>query len=430
MRSYILVLVFLSFTFSAYSKVEKRVDVISYNINLKLDTNYRKLDIQANILIKNTDTTGVIKFLFCDWIKIKKAQLNGKNLVYSQSKDTLFLHIDSSPRLNLKLDYSLPIDSFKQDKVIALTRPMKWCPYIYDDICELNSDIIVPKEYSVYSTGNLLNMNTIENEYHYKFQNRINSGFPIFFAPVGYYKETAKTQNDINIKFYFHNSDSVLTNSIIKESLLGLDFSTKYIGKYKRQNLTYIELPGLDCSQSLETVVLMGSNFIKYFGLYPDIRFWPSHETIHQWIGAGYFNSISKKKKNRWFIEESLTEYLRYVYVEKTYGADSLKNEINRSIDYYNKNRKGTVQDVTISANLPNDITYCIGPLILHNVRLEIGDEKWHKFIKNLYAMYYSKILDYDGFKKKLSEYAKPTVITKMEKSMETKGIPKEFPKQ
>lgn len=161
--------------------------------------------------------------------------------------------------------------------------------------------------------------------------------------------------------------------------------------------------------------------------MYPDIRFWPTHETIHQWVGAGYFNTISKNTKNRWFIEESLTEYLRYVYVEKTYGTDSLKIEIKKSIDYYNKQIKGTSQDVSISANLPNDITYCIGPLIFHTVRMEMGDENWHKFIQKLYANNYGNVIDYNMFKKLLSKYAGYSIIQKMEDRMNTKGVPKEF---
>ena len=122
-----------------------------------------------------------------------------------------------------------------------------------------------------------------------------------------------------------------------------------------------------------------------------------------------------------------MTEYLRYVYVEKTDGADSLKTEIKKSIDYYNKQIKGTPQDVSISANLPNDITYCIGTLILHTVRLEMGDENWHKFIRKLYSDNYGKVIDYDIFKKTLSLYANQSTIQRMEDSMNAKGVPKEY---
>ena len=286
-KSSVFAIFFCLFTLSVFSQTasfgnnkKNEVDVISYNIEMNLDTISRKLDIHSDIFINNSDTTSDIHFLFRDWIKIDKALLNGMIINYTQNKDTLSVNVENMKNLKLTLDYTLPIDSFKQDKVIALTRAMKWCPFIYDDISELNSKITVPNGFNVYSSGTLLNYYENIGTNHYKFQNKINSGFPYFFAPVGYYRETAKKQNGINIKFYFHNPDSVLTNSIINESLLGLNFGTRYIGNYNRPNLTYIEFPGFDSSQSLETLVLMGSNFIKYFGLYPDIRFWPSHETF------------------------------------------------------------------------------------------------------------------------------------------------------
>ena len=154
MKKTILIPVFF-ITLCSFGKSKKNeVDIISYNIEMNLDTISQKIDIHTDIRIQNTDTTGILKFLFCDWIKINKAQLNGKNIECHQGKDTLLVHVDRIRKLNLTLDYTLPVDSFKQDKkekVIALTRAMKWCPFIYDDISELNSKITIPKGYKVYS---------------------------------------------------------------------------------------------------------------------------------------------------------------------------------------------------------------------------------------------------------------------------------------
>jgi hypothetical protein len=427
MKNLIFVFLFF-FTINSWgSNKKKELNIISYDVDIKLDTTLQKIDVSTTISIENSDTTRFVKFLFSDWIKINKMTLNKSRLEYSQKKDTLLVRIGDKRTIKLFLNYSLPIFKFKHDKIISLKRELKWCPFIYDDLSVISSRISLPKGWTVYSSGSLKNYSKNDTISVYKFQNKINSGFPIIIAPVGYYKEVNVTQNKYNIKYCFHNNDSLLTRSIINETHKGLEFSTEYIGKNKCHYLTYIETPAMDGAQSLETFVLMGTNFIRYFGLYPDIRFWPSHETIHQWVGAGYFNSISKNSRNRWFIEESLTEYLRYIYVKEKYGCDSLNTEIRKSINYYNTNIKGTKEDVTISANLPNDITYCIGPLILHTVRLEMGDEHWHKFIRKLYADNYGKVIDYDVFKKTLSLYANQSIIQKMEDSMNRKGIPQEY---
>jgi hypothetical protein len=415
----------------SFDRIKKNdIDITSYNIVMKLDTVSRKLEIQTDMVIENPHTSKDIKLLFSDLMKIDKATINGNKLDYTHTNDTLFANVGSLNKIKLTLNYSLPIDSFKNDKMFALTRAMKWCPFVRDNVSELTLKITLPKGYKAYSSGELISNNETNNSNYYEFHNKLNSGLPLFIAPTAYYKETAKKQDNILIKYYFHNPDTALDNSIITESLKTIDFCINYIGSYNRLQLTYIEFPGFPSAQSLETFLMMGSDFIKVFGKYPIMRFWVAHETIHQWIGAGYFDAINTSPKYSRFIEESLTDFIRDIYLEKTYGKDSLAGEIKDRINTYNKEIKGTDQDVAISTNEANRVTYVLGPLILHVVRMKIGEDNWQKFISSLYAKYYGKIIDYEIFKKELNAYSNPAVISNMENELETKGIPKEIVSQ
>jgi hypothetical protein len=412
----------------SFDRIKKNdINITAYNIVMRLDTVSRKLEIQTDIFIENQSTSKVIKLLFSDLMKIDKVMVNEDKFDYTHTNDTLFANVGSLNKIKLTINYTLPIDSFKNDKVIALTRAMKWCPFVRDNLSELNSKITLPKGYKAYSSGELISNNETSNSNYYEFQNKINSGLPIFIAPTGYYNEVNKKQNNISIKYYFHNPDTALANSIIRESLKAIDFCVHYIGSYNRTQLTYIEFPRFQMAQSLETFLMMGTDFIKMFGKYPDMKFWVAHETIHQWIGVGYFDAIYTSPKYGRFIEESLTEYMRYIYLEKNFGKDSLSGQIKDVVDIYNKQIKGTDQDVPISSNSPNRVTYCVGPLILHVVRMKIGEDNWQKFISSLYSKYYGKIIDYEIFKKELSVYADPTVINNMENELESKGVPKEI---
>jgi len=93
-------------------------------------------------------------------------------------------------------------------------------------------------------------------------------------------------------------------------------------------------------------------------------------------------------------------------------------------VDIYNHEIKGTNQDVPVSVNQPNRITYCVGPLIFHVLRMDIGQEKFRNFIRTLYARYYGHNIDYDDFKKMLGRFASKEVISKMERSVEKTGLP------
>ena len=236
--------------------------------------------------MKKVDTNHNTKLFLASFIDIDSAKVNGRKLKYSRDGDTLCLQISIVKSNKLTFWYSIPIDSFMYDKAIVLTRGMKWCPYLQDNISALNSEVTVPVGYKVYSSGSLESKSMEENNIIYKYSNRINSGLPFIIAPIDYYSETTKHQNGFSIKYCFLNKDTSLQNSIIKESLSTLDFCTKYIGNYQRKQLTYIEVPNFGSAQSLETFILMSSEFIKYFGLSQNMRFWVSHETIHQWIGV------------------------------------------------------------------------------------------------------------------------------------------------
>ena len=427
MKNSILFLV-LFIVLCSFDRIKKNdIDITSYNLVLKLDTVNRRLNIQADILIKNPDTLKTIKLLFSDNMKINSALLNGKPLEIGHREDTLFVNTGKTNIINLTINYTLATDTFKHDKMIALTRAMWWCPFVRDNVSELNLKITLPKEYNAYSSGELISNSETNNSNYYEFHNKLNSGLPLFIAPTAYYKETDKKLDNISIKYYFHNPDTALDNSIIKESLKTIDFCVHYIGNYKRTQLTYIEFPGFPSAQSLETFLMMGSDFIKMFGKYPDMKFWVSHETIHQWIGAGYFDAIYTSPKYSRFIEESLTEFMRDIYLGKTFGKDSLAGQIKDRIKIYDKEVKRTEQDVPVSSNQANRVTYVLGPLIIHVVHMKIGEDNWQKFISSFYSKYYGKIIDYDIFKKELSVYADSAVINNMENELETKGIPKEF---
>jgi hypothetical protein len=424
MRNLVILLILFGFSTSIAGQTSMRTNIKSYTIKMRLDTTLKRITIRNLIDIDKVDTNHCTNLFLSSDIEIDSVKVKERKLKFSRIGDTLCLQTGILKRSRLIFWYSIPVDSFKYGKAIVLTRGMKWCPYLHDNISVLKSEVTVPDGYKVYSTGILDRRNSGEYNCTYKYSNKINSGLAFIIAPIDYYSEITKQQNDISIKYCFLNKDTSLQNSIIKESLSALKFCSTYIGDYKRQKLTYIEVPKFGSAQSLETFILMSSEFIKYFSLYKDMRSWVAHETIHQWIGVGYFNSIYNSPQYGTFIEESLTEYMRYVYLEKTFGQDSLAGQIKYVVNIYNKEIKGTDQDVAISSNKPSRVIYCNAPLIFHVVRMDIGDIKWQYFIRKLYSKYYGRCIDYEDFKKTLRLYATKDVINKMEEYINKKGIP------
>jgi len=414
--------------FSCSKKIEiKKLDIIKYEINLSLDTLKKSLIIESKIIINKPDSLKAITFLFSDLAIIESLKQNNQEIKkYSHKNDTLRIDSISDNKIVLYVNYTLPLDSFENNGNITLTRPMRWCPFIYDDISSLSTTIKLPDDYIAFSSGKRLESELKANIY--QTSNEINAGLPIIISKKDYYHNSTKHIGNLNINFHFHTNDSILVKSIINECVKTVDFCNEYIGDYNKEQLTFIEFPNAFYCQSLETFLLAGDGFVKYFK-YPGMGFWVSHETIHQWIGSGYFVTIHKDNNLRWFIEESLTEYIRYQFIEEQYGKDSLQGQLEWAIDTYYKEIEGSEQDITIAQNEPKRVVYVIGPLIYHWIRIQIGDKKWQQFIRKLYSENYGTIINYQIFKETLFKYTNEKTIKKYEKWVQNKGIPNEIEK-
>ena len=425
MKSISVIILFIVLSFISCKRSEnwkpKKRNIQSYDINICLDTTNRLLRIETLIELEKPVSLNRVGFLFSDFASIEEVKLNNrKTNKYVHDDNTLSIELLPLEKIDIFVIYSLPVDSFENDGNIILTRPMKWCPFVYDDISSLKMKIMLPTNYNAYSSGKEINSdNSI-----FEFYNELNAGFPVIIAKDEYYSAYKKNIENIEIFFAFHNNDSVLIHSIMNECVSTVKFCNNFIGKYNKDKLTFIEFPNARYCQSIETFILASEVFVNYYNKYPQMKFWVSHETIHQWIGSGFFTPIKNETELTWFITESLTEYIRYQYIEKKYGADSLQQIIEQSINEYETKIKGTEQDLPIIANKPNRITYLIGPLIFHNIRLEIGNKKWQYFIRQLYSDNYGKILTYDKFYKTLKLYASDSLMNKMEYWISSKGIP------
>ena len=191
----------------------KELDIISYDIKIQFDTLNKKLNIESIINFEKPDSLDKIDFLFLDFASIKEIKQNNtidKDFIHQN--DTLSIKVSNKNKIDLFIKYTLPIDSFGNNEIITLTRPMKWCPFVYDDISIFKTTTTVPANFKVYSSGDTKIQEESNAEIIFKSYNKLNSGLPLIIANRNYYRETEKELTNMKVKFYFHNKDSVLTN--------------------------------------------------------------------------------------------------------------------------------------------------------------------------------------------------------------------------
>lgn len=115
-----------------------------------------------------------------------------------------------------------------------------------------------------------------------------------------------------------------------------------------------------------------------------------AHEIAHQWFGD------ATSEKNWWHIwlSEGFATYMANLYMEGTYGTDTLKSSLaaDRKVVFdFEKKYLAPVVDSTFKGkliNILNDNSYQKGGWVLHMLRRKIGDVAFWKGIRAYYKQY------------------------------------------
>lgn len=398
--------------------ISSRTASQNYNVNVFLNDSV--LNVSCNIILN--DTVRLDYLLFEENRTIDTIIVDNKvvEVDYLTLSDTLVL--DWNILRKIKLLYRINISNELKDSLIYFNRTSSWIPFIYDRYMPLTLEVITPKPFSSLSS-NLISQYVKETTICNRFENNLNTHFPLLIFSSNKLNKQIIKNDEGTFYFYFSDKRKKLQRGIINEFIDTYSFFSDYYAINKEKTLTVVEVSGIDYVQSLNQFVLVGSEYIYYYS-FPSMQFWPSHEVIHQWIGSGYNVYLKSNNKYRWFIEESLTEFLRYTYLEYKYGNDTLKKILKENILEYETRIKETNKDIPILKAGPDRITYALAPLFYYYIRKEIGEKSWRKFIYILYENYHGRFITYSNFKECLSMYLSAEEITKIETSFKIKGIP------
>jgi len=406
----------------------KRNSNLLYNFKASLDS-LKILHVSAILELKCNKDSSCMKLNLKNYANnIKIFDKNNVSINYIHTSDTLIVLLKSIKGITqLKIDYELPVDSFKVDSVFYLARSAKWIPFVYDNIYDLSMDITLPKKYAAYSSC-FIDSVSDNNKTTYKFHNVNNTSFPLIIAPSNFYTQTSKTISGYKFDYFFYSKDSVCNRMIIDESIRAFFYCNSKIGKEEIKQKTFIECPEIQYVQSHRGFITIGTDFIKNYRL-PEYKFWPSHEMIHQWIGSGI--EIPLKNGDNDFTCESFTEFIRFLYMKDMFGSDSLDYQLRYNLALYDQFVKGTKSDVAINKYVNNgdavDLFYNNAPIFLYYLFVNSDEKKIRNMIKSIYSSYYNKYFTLSDFHKILSENVKDKkLMSKFDYFLDNKGISKD----
>jgi hypothetical protein len=411
------------------------VEITSYDIKASLNLMMGELQVAAELGLNKIDSVTEFDLILSSNIKmgaIKSQISNGSvDLPYQfTGKDTLKVTVPpplaSSSNLIVDFFYTLPLGE-STGSLIVLDRGNRWYPLIMDQIVPIKLTATVPQGYSVFSAGDLIEEKDLKRQSQFVWESKI----PVFKLPLimvksEFYHKSALNVGGKDIVLYSSTVDQEAQKKILSEAGKAFKFFGGWVGTYPHNDLTLLEIPGMNGADIASGLLMIGSKSFEGFkqGYYDELLL----SIACQWMAAGVFFPF--QGKGFWFLQLSLPHYLRLMYVKQSQGVIAFTDDLNGGLEAYKK-IAGTENEVSIlDVDLPNSreksiALYGKGPYVVDLVRKQLGDENWDKFLKDIYKNFLGKILTYDQFVSYLSKYdPSGAAVALLNKLVSEKGVP------
>ncbi len=198
-----------------------------------------------------------------------------------------------------------------------------------------------------------------------------------------------------------------------------IDFYSRLIGPYPYEKFALVE-NSRQTGYGMPSFTLMGSRIIRFpFILHSSYP----HEILHNWWGNGVFPNL---KEGNW--SEGLTAYLADHLLQelKGKGAAYRFQEMLKFSNYVNGENDFPLSDFGYRDSMASQaIGYAKLLMVFHMLRAEVGDEKFLKGLKKIYAAYKFRYAGYEDMRKVFEEESGQSLEEFFKQWVHRKGAPK-----
>lgn len=196
------------------------------------------------------------------------------------------------------------------------------------------------------------------------------------------------------------------------------------LGRFPFDKLAVAEVPEFPGGYGSASLILMGTIVFDGAGGGPEKIL--AHEIAHQWFGN--LLSLDLQDGSIPWLSEGFATYCDAVYTERTAGRQAFLNQIIKMGNFYRQNAL-LFEDRPISQTLWRNpmyrsLMYEKGALVLHELRREIGDEKFFRLLKEFVAENEFEIVRIGDFAQKAAEIAGQDLDWFFEQTLDRTGYP------
>lgn len=165
-----------------------------------------------------------------------------------------------------------------------------------------------------------------------------------------------------------------------------VEFMNDYVGPYPFEKLAHVQsktkFGGLENASNIFYFENSVNGKNEREGLI-------AHETAHQWFG----NSVTERDWYHVWLSEGFATYFAALYMEHVYGpgklTEMMKENRTRIIEFSKKNSNPIVDTTIVDINkVLSTNTYQKAAWVLHMLRRQMGDESFHKGIREYYSTF------------------------------------------
>lgn len=427
----LVLLIFLSFTFLAFSQHQDKVDFIHADVYVKPIPLEKKIigtvaykfkvlsDVDSVFLDANNMKFGYVSLDD----KIAKYDHTDEIIVFRQKfkaneTHTIGIGFETQPKQTV---YFLGWDDSIYGNEQVWTQGQgkytsHWMPS-FDDMqekVEFDLTIAAALDMTVIANGqNLLTLKKKDKEFfewNYDMEKPMSS-YLLAFAIGNYDKQELISKNGISIENYYYPKDSLKVESTYRHTKEIFDFLEDEIGvRYPWQN--YKQLPVHDflyAGMENTTTTIFSDSYVIDSTAFVDKNYVNinAHELAHQWFG----NLVTEKDGNHHWLHEGFATYYAYLAEQQVFGDDHFYWKLYEKLQQLNDEvAKGQGQSL-LDPKASSLTFYDKGAWALFMLRNEVGEKAFKKGIKNYLKKYKYKNATVDDFLKEVQKATRKNLL-------------------
>jgi hypothetical protein len=326
MKSLLQFFIFLIFITS--TSLSQNLKITHYDLNLELFPKQEKLNAESIVTIKSLDSSSVNTLNFnLDYDKIDLvSDLHGNKYDFKKDGDKLIIYLNKPIKqkdsIAIRINYQAKFSDWASSRIMLLSGS-EFYPQLenqnFSDKATFNTKVTVPDSLTVFSSGNLIAVDTLKDKltYHYKTPEAI----ILFSVCAAVYSVHEQTRDNINIETFLFPEHKEKSDTLINYVGKILSFYQERFGKFPLPDFKIVEIAtganGMS-GYSPKGQMLLSSSIINDID---DIgRFVIAHEVAHQWFP----NKITFDDHD-WYLNESFAQYAASSYcrtILKMYDKD------------------------------------------------------------------------------------------------------------